>query len=120
LGEFRLDASSENPFYGEDADKNPEAGAQDQGHGGDDKNLRMGICAGDKPAGEPGGGDGDGGEANDDLGALVEDVQLALEEAEQKSFLPRECFDQILGFFQSCLRDFHISHEAVNGSWESQ
>jgi hypothetical protein len=41
------------------------------------------------------------------LGALVEDIQLALEKAEKKCFLAGEGFYQILGFFQGCLRDFH-------------
>ena len=52
-------------------------------------------------------GDGDGSEADDDLGALVENVQLALEKAEKKCFLAGEGFYQILGFIQGCLRDFH-------------
>ena len=120
LGEFRLHASSENPFYGKDTDKYPKAGAQDQGHGGDDKNLGMGICASDQPAGEAGGRYGDGSKTDHDLGALVEDVQLALEKAEKKCFLPGEGFEQILGFFEGCLRDFHISHDAVNDAWGCQ
>ena len=120
LGKIWLDAASEYPFYCEDTDKYPETGGQDQGHGGDDKNLGMGICAGDQPAGEAGGRYGDGGKTNHNLGALVEDVQLALEKTEKKSFLPGEGFDQILGFFEGCLRDFHISHDAVNDAWGCQ
>lgn len=107
LDDVRLDAAGQDPFHSEDADEYPETGGQDEGHGDDDKNLGMGICAGDKPAGEACGGDGDGGKADYDLGALVEDVQLALEKAEKKRFLAGEGFCQILGFFQGCLRDFH-------------
>jgi hypothetical protein len=98
---------ADGPFNGKNPKKQPEAGAEDNGQSGNNAKLSglVGTC--DQSSRKTGGGDRDGGKADNYLSSHVKGVQLTFHERKEWVYFPTQTPDQLSGFVIRVSALFH-------------